>query len=233
MYTTIARTTLALMAIATPLAAQSNGRHGHGAKGTISRVATGDIGSILRGSSRADSRRDRIPRGQLPPRGMCRVWIDGVPPGLQPAVTDCATAERQRLQIPNSRVIYGSDASFPGRGRGRFHDRRSDRTAGDCAVWDVVVVGGREYPVCRDQSGGVFDRNGRRGRDDDDDFDNEEDDDHEEDGNFQRGRQGDHEDDDRFERGRGRNGEHGRRGQGRWPGGGGGGGDQGENDDQG
>lgn len=84
---------------------------------------------IIQGMGRAQSRVDatsgrrqtgssRVPPGQLPPAGMCRVWIQGVPPGHQPAVTDCASAQIQSAQIANSRVIYGSQQSFPGRGKG-------------------------------------------------------------------------------------------------------------------
>jgi len=36
---------------------------------------------------------------------MCRIWINGVPPGRQPAQTDCATA-RANLP-PNATIIYG------------------------------------------------------------------------------------------------------------------------------
>lgn len=46
-----------------------------------------------------------VPPGLRPPAGMCRVWIDGVPAGRQPAITDCATAQAQLR--PNSRIIYG------------------------------------------------------------------------------------------------------------------------------
>jgi len=36
---------------------------------------------------------------------MCRIWINGVPPGHQPAATDCATAQ---ANLPlNARIIYG------------------------------------------------------------------------------------------------------------------------------
>jgi len=50
-----------------------------------------------------------VPPGQMPPAGMCRVWIDGVPPGRQPRATDCATA---RARVPaNGRVIYGSNTN--------------------------------------------------------------------------------------------------------------------------
>lgn len=68
-------------------------------------------------------RASSVPPGQRPPDGMCRVWIEGVPAGRQPAVTDCVTA---RATAPlNSRIIFGSDAPFPGRAVGRFRD-------GDC-----------------------------------------------------------------------------------------------------
>jgi hypothetical protein len=68
-------------------------------------------------------RASSVPPGQRPPAGMCRVWIEGVPAGRQPAVTDCV---RARATAPlNSRIIYGSDAPFPGRAVGRFRD-------GDC-----------------------------------------------------------------------------------------------------
>jgi hypothetical protein len=44
---------------------------------------------------------------------MCRVWVDGVPPGQQPAPTDCRTAIRNRP--PNGRVIFGDDYAKRGR----------------------------------------------------------------------------------------------------------------------
>jgi hypothetical protein len=51
------------------------------------------------------------PPGFRPPPGMCRVWIQGVPPGHQPGVTDCFTA---RASAPrNSRVIYGDRYDNP------------------------------------------------------------------------------------------------------------------------
>lgn len=59
-----------------------------------------------RGSDRGNDRVS-VPREFLPPAGMCRVWIDGVPPQQQPAPTDCASAVRNKPA--NSRVIYGED----------------------------------------------------------------------------------------------------------------------------
>ena len=49
-----------------------------------------------------------VPDSHRPPPGMCRIWIDGVPPTHQPAPTDCATAIRKRPM--NARVVFGSDA---------------------------------------------------------------------------------------------------------------------------
>ena len=48
-----------------------------------------------------------VPRSYLPPPGMCRIWLDGVPPGQQPAPTDCASAVRNRPS--NAKVIFGKD----------------------------------------------------------------------------------------------------------------------------
>lgn len=135
--------TLALLAVAVgaaPLSAQLGRTDRSGARvprtpPTGDRTAGDVLGDIIfgRGDARGDSRATRegsgkVPRGHLPPAGMCRVWIDGVPPGHQPQVTDCATAERQRLQHPNARVIYGDQESFPGRGKGKAKraDRRDD-----------------------------------------------------------------------------------------------------------
>ena len=67
-----------------------------------------------------------VPAGHRPPPGLCRVWIDGVPPGRQPRATDCRTAERQRPR--NARVIYGDDyARRDVRLRDRDRDGRDDR----------------------------------------------------------------------------------------------------------
>lgn len=43
----------------------------------------------------------------LPPSGMCRIWLENVPAGQQPAPTDCASAIRNRPQ--NARVIFSDD----------------------------------------------------------------------------------------------------------------------------
>ncbi len=114
-------------------AAQGKG-HGHGqAKGKYKGNKHFDSGdrSIARVDARRDDRDDwdhdrdddrlqparrtrgdasrKVPPGQMPPAGLCRIWIDGVPPGRQPAPTDCATAERNRPS--NARVLYGPSTS--------------------------------------------------------------------------------------------------------------------------
>lgn len=54
-----------------------------------------------------DSRDKEIPVASRPPAGMCRIWLDSVPPAQQPAPTDCATAVRNRPA--KGRVVFGDD----------------------------------------------------------------------------------------------------------------------------
>jgi len=50
-----------------------------------------------------------IPTDARPPKGMCRIWISGVPAAQQPAATDCPTALKNRPA--NARVVFGDDYS--------------------------------------------------------------------------------------------------------------------------
>lgn len=59
--------------------------------------------------TRNNDQKNDIPVEYRPPRGMCRIWIDGVPARQQPAPTDCPTAVRNKPR--NGRVIFGEDAS--------------------------------------------------------------------------------------------------------------------------
>lgn len=71
-------------------------------------ILAGSALALATTSAGAQGRRMGIPPGQMPPAGLCQVWIDGVPPGRQPRPTDCRTA---RAQAPaNSRIIYGSQS---------------------------------------------------------------------------------------------------------------------------
>src|SRR5688572_17189103 len=47
----------------------------------------------------------QIPNRYAPPAGMCRIWLEDVPPSRQPAPTDCITALRNKPA--NGRVIFG------------------------------------------------------------------------------------------------------------------------------
>lgn len=135
-------------------------------------------------SSQVNVRASSVAPGQRPPAGMCRVWIDGVAPGRQPRVTDCATA---RATAPvNSRIIYGSNAPFPGRAVGRFRDgdcdfERRPSNLGDIFLGvrtsqrdldrDCRVSASRTrdqgvwYPVGRDADGNVIYERRTRARD--------------------------------------------------------------------
>ena len=61
----------------------------------------------LAGVAHAQKGGDDVPKAYRPPPGMCRIWLDKVPPKQQPAPTDCPTAVRNRP--PNGRVIFGDD----------------------------------------------------------------------------------------------------------------------------
>ena len=56
--------------------------------------------------------RDTIPTAYRPPAGMCRIWLDNVPPPQQPAPTDCPSAVRNRPS--NGRVIFGDEPKDKG-----------------------------------------------------------------------------------------------------------------------
>lgn len=147
-----------VMALAGPAAAQGRGHARVEHRRAESSYGRGDYGY-----GRSDYGYGRsgygakVPPGQLPPQGMCRVWIDGVPPGRQPAPTDCATAYATRP--PNARVIYGSGASaFPGKGKGKWKQQRGSD--------DRVYNDGRSYPWPTTQS-----RTGHERHDDGDDDD--------------------------------------------------------------
>ncbi len=149
---TLTRSALALVVLAAPLAAQIRGRHDHAQQSTTV-PTSGTLGRVLGSAGSRTNATAHVPPGQLPPRGMCRVWIDGVPPGHQPPVTDCASAESMRLQYPNARVLYGDQASFPGKGKGKFKNRSSSSASSrGCLVWDTVDVLGQPVPVCRQRS---------------------------------------------------------------------------------
>lgn len=71
------------------------------------------VRSLVPSKGKGESRLE-VPRSHLPPKGMCRVWLDNVPPAQQPAPTDCASAIRNRPS--NGRVIFSEDKAGKGAG---------------------------------------------------------------------------------------------------------------------
>lgn len=70
--------------------------------------------------------RGEVPASYLPPSGMCRIWIDNVPPAQQPAPTDCASAIKHRPS--NGRVIFPEDGARSGKNaKGEVDAKRKDR----------------------------------------------------------------------------------------------------------
>jgi hypothetical protein len=70
-------------------------------------------------------RREQIvPPGFYPPAGMCRIWINDVPAGQQPAPTDCASAVRNRPA--NGKVLFGDD---PPKGKKGKSDKKKSSPA--------------------------------------------------------------------------------------------------------
>ena len=63
---------------------------------------------------RNDDRQSRgpskVPTGQMPGAGQCRVWVEGTPPGQQATPSDCATAMQRARDIPGARVLVGRGA---------------------------------------------------------------------------------------------------------------------------
>lgn len=57
-----------------------------------------------------------IPDDARPPKGMCRIWIDGVPAAQQPAATDCPTAVKNRPA--NGRVLFGDEYADSSKSKG-------------------------------------------------------------------------------------------------------------------
>lgn len=64
---------------------------------------------IATGTSVSAQGTQRVPDSYRPPPGMCRIWLNDVPPTRQPEPTDCPTAIRRRP--PNARVIFGEQPS--------------------------------------------------------------------------------------------------------------------------
>jgi hypothetical protein len=98
----------------------------------IASVAAVAAAFVVPGSAEAQGKWS-VPPGHMPPAGQCRIWVDGVPPGRQPAPMDCETAVRMKPR--NARVVYGErtilvDGKKPKKSKGRKNDRYDDRYEG-------------------------------------------------------------------------------------------------------
>ena len=63
--------------------------------------------TVAAGAQQPRQQGDSVPKAYRPPPGMCRIWLDKVPPKQQPAPTDCKTAVHDKPA--NGRVIFGDD----------------------------------------------------------------------------------------------------------------------------
>lgn len=82
-------------------------------KATRTSILVGLFGLLVPALAQAQRRSSDIPAEHRPPAGMCRIWIEGVPAGQQPAATDCATAIRTRPS--NGKVVFGAERPDPRR----------------------------------------------------------------------------------------------------------------------
>lgn len=99
------------------------------AAAALAATALGATPALAQGHGHGHSRGpSHVPPGQMPPAGMCRVWVDGLPPGQQPRPTSCAYAYSH--VPPGGRVL---DA--------RSNDRRVYRT--NDPRYDSRVYGSR------------------------------------------------------------------------------------------
>ncbi len=87
-----------------------------------------------------------VPTGMMPPAGMCRVWINGVPPGRQPAPTSCAAAARW---LPaNARIVYGPGVYDNGLYRDQIIREREIQIARE---QELQIARDRELQIARER----------------------------------------------------------------------------------
>lgn len=121
-----------------------------GVAATVLAFAPGTAEAQGHGHGHGHGHEGRVPPGQMPPAGECRVWYDDRPPGHQPAPTDCARAERVAYET-GGRVIYGDDARRDDRYEHGDRDdddheherRRCDDDDRDCGAYPAPT----RYPI--------------------------------------------------------------------------------------
>ena len=72
--------------------------------GSLASLAALPLGAQEK-STREPKAASNVPQSAQPPAGLCRVWLENVPAGQQPAPTDCATAIKNRPN--NARIVFG------------------------------------------------------------------------------------------------------------------------------
>lgn len=77
----------------------------------VAMLAAGTASLHAQARPQPQDARTEVPRTHLPPPGMCRIWLDNVPPSQQPAPTDCASAARNLPR--NGRLIYSDEPKNP------------------------------------------------------------------------------------------------------------------------
>ena len=114
---------------------------------TAALVLIGAMAAPVAAQGRGGWPQGRIPPGQMPPAGSCRVWYDGVPPGQQPPPMSCRDAERIASRSRDARVVYGDQ----GRYRQPARRSRSLRQPLPRPVRAALPVGNARYGVmtCR------------------------------------------------------------------------------------
>jgi hypothetical protein len=85
-----------------------------------------------------------VPADARPPKGMCRIWLDGVPAAQQPAATDCQTAIRNRPT--NGRVVFGDDVPDSTKGKAGDKSKLPPNIKGFTEVKPGTVVRPKRPP---------------------------------------------------------------------------------------
>jgi hypothetical protein len=73
--------------------------------GSLALLAAPSLGAQEKGAQETKAA-SNVPQSAEPPAGLCRVWLENVPAGQQPAPTDCATAIKNRPR--NARIVFSN-----------------------------------------------------------------------------------------------------------------------------
>lgn len=92
----------------------------------------------------------KVPPGQMPRLGECRVWVHGRPAGRQaPATKDCQAAMQQAAATPGARVLYGRVGGKKGGVATCENRRHSYPTTAPMMNWGEQWTAGTRGPRVR------------------------------------------------------------------------------------